>query len=113
MVIVLYDIFWPPGPVNQILSFIRGAFGCLFFAMFIVKIRLHKFILNVHRRMARDVSREGKSSLVSRVSLEDTRGILISRSKSTFSQESLRAGPAGLLTGGPVMCGGSREWLTG
>ena len=30
---------------------------CLFFAMFIVKIRLHKVILNFHRRMARDVSR--------------------------------------------------------
>ena len=30
----------------------------LFFAMFIVKIRLHKVILNFHRRMARDVSRE-------------------------------------------------------
>ena len=28
----------------------------LFFAMSIVKIRLHKVILNFHRRMARDVS---------------------------------------------------------
>ena len=32
------------------------AFGCLFFAMSIVKIRLQKVRLNFHRRMARDVS---------------------------------------------------------
>jgi len=42
---------------TALLTNIKFGEGCLFFAMFIVKIRLHKAILNFHRRMARDVSR--------------------------------------------------------